>query len=203
MKKIIALILVLVFVMSLGACGSKSNVVTSQKQPDASIMETYKHNSTLVMTFSLTGNTLMIANNISKALSCDTFQVEPETPYTDADIKTDDNNCRAKKEADDPTARPQIKGQLPKLDNYDTIFVGFPIWHDDAPRIIYTLFDQADFSGKNIFLFATSKTSSIQNAYSNIVNQYTKFNFLGGKRFMANTSEAEVNNWLKEIKIIE
>lgn len=118
---------------------------------------------TLVACFSATGTTLSIAQIIAKAADADLYQIIPKQPYTKADLDWMDRNSRSSVEMKDSKFRPQIKDQKLSLENYDVIYLGFPIWWYVAPTIINTFLESHDFSGKKIILFATSGGSGFGN----------------------------------------
>ena len=115
----------------------------------------------LVAYFSASGVTGKVAKTLAAAINADLFQIEPVTPYTDADLNWNDPQSRSSVEMQDKTFRPQVKNKVEKMENYDTIFVGFPIWWYTAPTIIHTFLKSYDFSGKTVIPFATSGGSGM------------------------------------------
>ena len=111
---------------------------------------------TLVAYFSASGVTAKVADKLADALGADIYEIRPETPYTKADLNWMDKNSRCTIEMNDKTIRPAIADQNARIDEYNTIFLGFPIWWYVAPTIINTFLESYDFSGKKIILFATS-----------------------------------------------
>ena len=111
---------------------------------------------TLVAYFSASGITAKVADKLADALGADIYEIRPETPYTKADLNWMDKNSRSSIEMNDKTIRPAIADQNARIDEYNTIFLGFPIWWYVAPTIINTFLESYDFSGKKIILFATS-----------------------------------------------
>lgn len=111
---------------------------------------------TLVAYFSASGVTAKVADKLADALGADIYEIRPETPYTKADLNWMDKNSRSTIEMNDKTLRPAIADQNARIDEYNTIFLGFPIWWYVAPTIINTFLESYDFSGKKIILFATS-----------------------------------------------
>lgn len=110
----------------------------------------------LVAYFSASGVTAKVADKLADALGADIYEIRPETPYTKADLNWMDKNSRSTIEMNDKTIRPAIADQNARIDEYNTIFLGFPIWWYVAPTIINTFLESYDFSGKKIILFATS-----------------------------------------------
>ena len=125
---------------------------------------------TLVAYFSATGTTMNVASRLARATDRDLFAIVPTDPYTNADLDWRDKQSRSTLEAADPSCRPAISSRVEHIENYDTIFLGFPIWWYVAPAIINTFLESYDLAGKTIILFATSggsgmgKTASILRA---------------------------------------
>lgn len=111
---------------------------------------------TLVAYFSASGITAKVADKLADALGADIYEIRPETPYTKADLNWMDKRSRSTIEMNDKTIRPAIADQNARIDEYNTIFLGFPIWWYVAPTIINTFLESYDFAGKKIILFATS-----------------------------------------------
>lgn len=116
---------------------------------------------TLVAYFSASGVTKSVAERLAKTAGADLFEIEPAKPYTAADLNWNDKNSRSTLEANDPTCRPAIASKPLELDEYSTIFLGFPIWWYVAPAIIKTFLESQSFAGKKIVLFATSGGSDM------------------------------------------
>lgn len=122
----------------------------------------------IVVYFSCTGYTRSLAQKIASFSGSDTFEIQPVQAYTSADLNYRVTDCRANLEMNDPASRPAISNALPSLTAYDTIFLGFPIWWGDMPRIISTFLDAVDLSGKKVYPFCTSGGSGISTAVSSI-----------------------------------
>ena len=116
---------------------------------------------TLVAYFSASGVTKSVAERIAKTAGADLFEIEPAKPYAAADLNWNDKNSRSTLEANDPTCRPAIASKPLELDEYSTIYLGFPIWWYVAPAIIKTFLESQSFAGKKIVLFATSGGSDM------------------------------------------
>lgn len=115
----------------------------------------------LVAYFSASGTTRVKAETLAKAVSADIFEIRPEVPYTAADLDWTNKKSRSSVEMNDPQARPKIASIIDNIDEYDTIYIGFPIWWYVAPSIISTFLESYDFSGKTIVPFATSGGSGM------------------------------------------
>ena len=150
-------------------------------------------NKTLVAYFSATGNTRPLAEYAADILGADLYEIVPVEPYTEADLAyyTD---CRADREQNDPSARPAISGKTDNMDKYDVVFIGYPIWHGQAPRIISTFLESYDFTGKTIVPFCTSGSSPYSD--STIKPLATEANWITGRRFPAGTTRGTMENWL-------
>ena len=118
----------------------------------------------LVAYFSASGVTARTAEELAKAVGADLYEICPEVPYTRADLDWMDKKSRSSVEMADPSSRPRIAGEMPDLDPYDAVFVGFPIWWYVAPTIINTFLESGDFAGKKVIPFATSGGSGIDRA---------------------------------------
>ena len=152
-------------------------------------------NDTLVIYFSRTGNTEKIAEYLIELTGADSYVIEAAVPYSDADIKYQDDNCRANKEQNDKAVRPEIANPISSIDSYDTIFLGYPIWWGQEPRIIDTFLESYDFSEKTVIPFCTSGSSGIETSEKNISELVNIGNQLEGRRFPAGASKDEVKEW--------
>mgnify|MGYP000344759363 CR=1 FL=1 len=115
----------------------------------------------LVAYFSASGVTAKVAETLAEAIGADIFEIEPKVPYTEADLNWMDKKARSTIEMNDPASRPEIAVKRDNMKDYDTIFVGFPIWWYVAPTIINTFLESYDFSGKTVIPFATSGGSGM------------------------------------------
>ena len=149
----------------------------------------------LVAYFSATGNTEGIANYIVDITSADKYEIEAAVPYTADDLKYY-TNCRADREQNDPNARPEIANKIENIDDYDTIFLGYPIWHGQAPKIIYTFLESYDFGGKTIIPFCTSASSGIGSSATNLHKLAENASWLSGTRFSSSASRSSVAAWI-------
>ena len=115
----------------------------------------------LVAYFSASGTTKKAAERLAKAVGADLFEIKPAIPYSSSDLNWMDKKSRSSIEMNDPASRPEISGKLSNMADYDTIFIGFPIWWYVAPHIINTFVESYDFSGKTLVPFATSGGSGM------------------------------------------
>jgi diketogulonate reductase-like aldo/keto reductase/flavodoxin len=157
----------------------------------------------LVAYFSNTGTTEGIAKQIGEATGGRLLQILPETPYSPADLNYNDNNSRANKEQNDKAARPAIQdGTLIDIDRYDTVYLGYPIWWGQAPKIMRTFLESGDFTGKTIIPFCTSDSSGIGSSDTNLHPFAPSSTWKAGKRFVADASEADVKDWIDSFALM-
>lgn len=157
---------------------------------------------TLVAYFSASGETARLAQTIAQATGADLYEIRPAQPYTAADLNWHDNQSRSSVEMKDPAYRPAIAGGVPDLTAYDTVFVGFPIWWYQAPRIIETFLASCDFSGKRIVPFATSGGSGMGRTEEILKKSCpTKAVFLPGSRLSSNANAGAIRNWLNTLEL--
>ncbi|MEY8390498.1 flavodoxin [Lachnospiraceae bacterium 45-W7] len=174
--------------------GSEEIVLEPEQEPD---MET----KILVVYFSATGTTKPLAEYAAEILNADLYEIVPEDPYTEADLAYYTNG-RADREQNDSSARPAISGGVENIEEYDTIILGYPIWHGQAPRIISTFLERYDFSGKTIVPFCTSHSSGIGSSADNLHDLCpASVNWLEGRRFEAGTTKESIENWLESMNI--
>lgn len=156
---------------------------------------------TLVVYFSCTGTTELVAEYVTEILGADSYEIVPENPYTEIDLAYYTNG-RADQEQNDPDVRPGISGGVENMDEYDTIILGYPIWHGQAPRIISTFLKGYDFSGKTIIPFCTSHSSGMGSSADDLHTLCSEATeWLEGRRFAAGVSKESVRNWIEEIGI--
>ena len=155
----------------------------------------------LVVIFSRTGHTKPLAEYIAEDLNADLYEIEAKVPYTDGDIKYY-TNCRADRGQNDPSARPEIAGELPDVTGYDTVFIGYPIWHGQAPKIIYTFLEGVDLSGKTIIPFCTSHSSPLGTSAENLHPLAPDAAWMEGRRFAIGTTAGEISEWVKSLDIL-
>jgi len=158
-------------------------------------------NKTLVAYFSCTGTTETVAEHAAELLGADLYWIIPQQPYTEADLAYYTGG-RADQEQDDPSARPAILGKVENMADYDTILLGYPIWHGQAPRIISTFLESYDFSGKTILPFCTSHSSGLGSSADNLHSLCPGAKWLSGERFPGNAAKEDVATWLARMELI-
>ena len=154
---------------------------------------------TLVAYFSASGVTAKVAEVLADTIGADLFAIEPEVPYTKADLDWMDKTSRSTLEMNDPTSRPAIARKRDNMDEYDTVFVGFPIWWYIAPTIINTFLESYDLTGKTIIPFATSGGSGMGKTNEKLLPSCKGAKLLEGKVLKANVSAKELDNWVAEL----
>lgn len=153
----------------------------------------------LVVYFSATGRTKKVAENLAKAVSGDLFEIVPKQKYTDEDLDWTNPKSRSSVEMNNLSYRPEILNKLNNIKEYDSIFLGFPIWWYREPTIIDTFLEQYDFSNRKIIPFATSGGSGMGSISKNIKQLVNNFIVEDGKRFSINADEKELKDWAKNI----
>ena len=155
-----------------------------------------KEMKTLVAYFSASGVTKGVAGQLAEVAGADLHEIKPETPYTDADLDWRDKQSRSTVEMKDKNSRPAITDKLKNMQDYDVVYVGFPIWWYTAPTIINTFMEAYDFKGKTVIPFATSGGSSIKKACEDLEATYPDVNWKEGK-LLNMTSKKELETWVK------
>lgn len=204
--KRVKLLFALIGLISLVGCdssASSSSEGTSSQNTisESSISEDNGGSEMRVLYFSCTGNTERIASYISEVTSSELVEIVPEVVYTEDDLNYSNDSCRANVEQQDSTSRPGIANTIENIDDYSIYFLGFPIWWGIEPRIIDTLLDTYDFSGKTIIPFATSGGSGITSATNNIRELESGANVLDGRRFSSSASLNDVQSWIDTINL--
>lgn len=169
-----------------------SIVASAQKQ------EKKEMKKTLVAYFSASGVTKNVAKQLAAAANADIYEITPAQPYTEADLDWRNKQSRSSVEMQDKSSRPAIAGKLDNMQDYDVVYVGFPIWWYTAPTIINTFIEAYDFSGKTLIPFATSGGSNISKACTDLKNIYPNIKWKNGRLLNGATSE-ELEKWTKEI----
>lgn len=188
MKNLFALLLALVLCLS-AAC-AEGESTQSFVPTDSNI---------LVACFSATGNTWPLAEYAAQYLNADLFRIEPEEPYTDADLNYNDDNCRANLEMNDETSRPALAAAVENMAQYDTVVLAFPIWWGQAPRIIETFIEAHDLSGKTVLSFCTSGGSGYGRTGELLASLTDDtVNWIEGSRLSTDTTAEEMAAWLAE-----
>lgn len=157
---------------------------------------------TLVAYFSATNTTRPLAEYATDILNADLYEIVPKIPYTDDDLSYYTGG-RADQEQSDSSARPTISGSIDNMADYDVVFIGYPIWHGQAPKIIYTFLESYDFTGKTIIPFCTSHSSGIGSSDTNLYSLTNGANWLAGQRFASGTSRSTMEDWISGLGLPE
>jgi flavodoxin len=187
MKKMMIMMAALL-AMSLSACSQ------AHKQKENKEMK-----KVLVAYFSATGTTKAVAQQLAKVADADLHEITPEQRYTDADLDWQDKQSRSSVEMKDKKSRPAIKGKLENMDDYEVVFVGFPIWWYTCPTIINTFMEAYDFQGKTVIPFATSGGSTIEKACEDLKATYPDINWKEGK-LLNRVSKKDLEDWVQELQ---
>lgn len=184
MRKVIVMLAALLAV-SLSACSQ------SDKKENKGNKEMKK---VLVAYFSASGVTKGVAQQLAEVAGADLHEIKPEKPYTDADLDWRNQQSRSSVEMKDKNSRPAITGKLSNMQDYDVVYVGFPIWWYTCPTIINTFMEAYDFNGKTVIPFATSGGSDIKKACDDLKAVYPGVNWKEGK-LLNGTAKAELQKW--------
>ena len=226
MNKFAAFLLTLFIVVSLAACagnsepaGTGSSDVGSSASEETSVSESEaaqpdetgeaelnsetdteaEGTKVLVAYFSATNTTEGVAEHIAHGVNADLYEIVPEEPYTDADLNYNDSNSRSTLEMNDPSARPAISGSVENMDQYNIVFIGYPIWWGEAPRIVSTFVESYDFSGKTIVPFCTSGGNGIGSSATNLEQLTSGADWLEGRRLNGGDSQETVMAWVNSL----
>ena len=220
MKKLTALLLSVVLVLSLAACGSASKPASSTTRPETSApteqpaTEPSESSSTtpaesepgtqpetgktLVVYYSTSGNTERVAKDIAEAAGADLFEIVPTEVYTSDDLDWTNPDSRVSREHDDESLRdvPLTTTEVPDWDSYDTVFIGYPIWWGIAAWPVDTFVKNNDFTGKTVIPFATSSSSGMGQSGSLLADMAGTGEWQEGQRFSSGVSSDDVQSWV-------
>ncbi|MCC2125051.1 flavodoxin [Hominiventricola filiformis] len=220
MKKLTALLLSVVLVLGLAACGSANKPASSTTQPETSApteqpaTEPSESSSTapaesepetqpetgktLVVYYSASGNTERVAKDIAEAAGADLFEIVPTEVYTSEDLNWTNSDSRVSREHDDESLRdvPLTTTEVPDWDSYDTVFIGYPIWWGIAAWPVDTFVKNNDFTGKTVIPFATSSSSGMGQSGSLLADMAGTGEWQEGQRFSSGVSSDDVQSWV-------
>ena len=194
MKKLLTFILPMLI---LASCANNSRSSSNDASRTSNQTLNPGDNNVLVAYFSVTNNTEKLADYAKEYLHSDIFEIIPIQEYTAADIDYN-SDCRANKEQNDESARPEIKYTISDISQYDTIVLGYPIWWGQAPKILYTFVESYDLSNKTILPFCTSGSSPIGSSATNLAKSAPNAKWLEGKRFSSSADKEEIGSWLDQ-----
>ena len=215
MEKLTALLLSVVLVLSLAACGSANKPASSTTQPETSAPTEQPESSstapaesepetqpetgkTLVVYYSASGNTERVAKDIAEAAGADLFEIVPTEVYTSDDLDWTNPDSRVSREHDDESLRdvPLTTTEVPDWDSYDTVFIGYPIWWGIAAWPVDTFVKNNDFTGKTVIPFATSSSSGMGQSGSLLADMAGTGEWQEGQRFSSGVSSDDVQSWV-------
>ena len=154
----------------------------------------------LVVYFSCTGTTESAAQKLAQAVGADIYEIRPAKPYTSADLNWKNKSSRSSMEMNNPSSRPNLTGNVPDMAQYETVFIGFPIWWNLAPTIINTFIESYDFKGKTIVPFATSGGSGIENSEKALRESYPQIKWKSGKLLNGRVDKNSLTEWINKIE---
>ena len=170
---------------------------------DTSLAETdsnLQNSGTLVVYFSATGNTKGVAEKIAAITGADTYEIKAAQEYTEADLNWNDSDSRSTREQNDSSVRPEIGSEAVSLDGYTTIYIGYPIWWGEEPRIMDTFVESYSFDGITMIPFCTSSSSGIGRSGQNLADNAGSGTWLDGQRFGVGASEDEIRSWIEGLQ---
>ena len=210
MKRILSIIMAVL----LTACGSAGQAAESDSapvettaEPAAAETETAPaaetdaaEGKTLVVVFSATGTTKDIAEKIAAVTNADLYEIKAAQEYSEDDLNWHDNSSRTTAEQNDPSVRPEIGSEPVSLEGYATLYLGYPIWWGEEPRIMDTFVESYDFSGITVIPFCTSSSSGMGRSGKTLAEHAGSGTWLDGQRFSAGASQEEVAAWISSLQ---
>ena len=181
------------------ACAMTMSVMAANDDQNLDDKMSNNGNKTLVAYFSATGTTMEAATKLAKAIHADLHEIVPEAPYTSGDLNWNNKNSRSSVEMADKSSRPAIANRVENMAQYDTVFVGFPIWWYIAPTIINTFLEQYDMTGKTIVPFFTSGGSGAGETLKYLKPSAPGANWVNPKNFNY-MSESDIVTWTNSLK---
>ena len=195
-KLLLSLImLITIFTCTVWGSESESSVPDSTEK---TVSEPSK--DVLVVFFSATGTTKGIAEKIAAIEDADIYEITAAQEYTSDDLNWNDSNSRTTKEQDDPSVRPEISSDTVSLEGYSRIYIGYPIWWGEEPRIMDTFVESYDFEDIIMIPFCTSASSGIGRSGKNLAENAGSGNWLDGQRFGADASEEDLQSWIEGLQ---
>ena len=184
MRKIITVLLTALLMTALPVCGNSAET----------------HSDTLVAYFSSTGTTKGVAEKIASVTGGDLYEIMAAEPYSDQDLNYNDSSSRTTIEQNDKSVRPEISSEELSLKGYTTMYLGFPIWWGEEPRILDTFVEKYSFDGITVIPFCTSASSGIGRSGSNMETLAGSGTWLEGERFSGSVSEEELQAWIEGLE---
>ena len=206
-KKALTFVLTAVFALSLlTGCQSNNETTQTNEQPQNTETETSNQSGkTLVVYYSATGNTKAVAEMIAEETNGDLFEIQPQDPYSNEDLNWTDENSRVAREYENEDERnvELVSTTVDNWEDYDTVFVGYPIWWGIAAWPVNTFVENNDFDSKTVVPFCTSSSSGLGQSGELLAQEAGSGDWQEGQRFRSRTSASEVQEWLNELGITE
>ena len=217
MKKVFPVLMMIALLLALAACGGKTETkkteTPSETTANAAIdteaadepgetaaepedTQQTTGAKTLVVVFSATGTTKSVAEKIAALENADLYEIKAAQEYTDADLNWHDSGSRTTLEQNDKSVRPEIGSERISLEGDETIYIGYPIWWGEEPRIMDTFVESYDFTGVTVIPFCTSGGSGVGRSGQNLADNAGTGNWLEGQRFNGSVTEAELQSWI-------
>ena len=224
MKKKISILAVILLVLGLTACGNTETPTVNENTETYTVdstteetgsgkteapveednseekVDTQANGGVLVVYFSATGTTKGVAEKIAGITGADTYEIKAAKEYSAADLNWNDSDSRSTKEQNDASARPEIGSEIISLDGYSTIYIGYPIWWGEEPRIMDTFVESYDFDGITVIPFCTSGGSGIGRSGQNLADNAGSGTWLDGERLDTGISEDELRTWTEGLQ---
>ena len=204
MKKIIALLIAVLLVFGLTACGggaesaeeNAAETAAESSSEETAAEEPQTDTGVLVVYFSATGTTKGVAEKIASVTGADLYEIKAAQEYTAEDLDWNDSDSRTTHEQNDPSVRPEIGSDPVSLEGYSTIYIGYPIWWGEEPRIMDTFVEGYDFDGITMIPFCTSGGSGIGMSGKNLESNAGSGSWLEGERLDGGASEEDIQAWI-------
>ena len=211
MKKRFSILLALCLIIGLTACSGGSTeeaadtdntaeTAAEEQTEETASDESSSGKGTLVVYFSATGNTKGVAEKIASVTGADTYEIKAAQEYTEADLDWHDDDSRSTHEQNDASARPEIGSDPVSLEGYKTIYIGYPIWWGEEPRIMDTFVESYDFGDITMIPFCTSGGSGIGRSGQNLADNAGSGTWLEGDRLDSGISEDELRTWIEGLE---
>ena len=200
MKRNLSIILAALLLTGMTACGSLHAEDIETEETEAVTEGTAEHADVLVAYFSATGTTKGVAEKIASITGGDLYEIQAAEPYTSDDLNYNDSSSRSTREQDDKSVRPEIGSEDISLEGYTTLYLGFPIWWGEEPRILDTFVEKYSFEGITVIPFCTSASSGIGRSGSNMEELAGTGTWLEGKRFGGSESEEDLQSWIEGLE---
>ncbi|MDO4851073.1 MAG: flavodoxin [Actinomycetota bacterium] len=200
LKKLTIVSVLALALLAMTGCGGNSARETPTPSPTeaAPAAQTASDGTSVVVYFSATGTTRGVAQKIAAATGSDVYEIVPAEPYTSADLDYNDSSSRTTIEMADSSARPALAGDPIDLSAYSTVYLGYPIWWGDAPRIMSTFVESVDLDGKTVIPFCTSGGSGIGGSAKTLEQQAGAGTWKAGARLDGAASDAAIASFIQD-----